>query len=48
MVTLRGAGWGHGAGLCQIGALGMGLTGHDVDTICRHYYPNADLETAYL
>ena len=47
-VTLRGAGWGHGAGLCQIGALGMGLTGHDVDTICRHYYPNADLETAYL
>ena len=47
-LTLRGAGWGHGAGLCQIGALGMGLTGHDVDTICRHYYPNADLETAYL
>ncbi len=47
-VTLRGAGWGHGAGLCQIGALGMGLTGHDVDAICRHYYPNADLQTAYL
>lgn len=47
-VTLRGAGWGHGAGLCQIGALGMGLTGHDVDAICRHYYPQADLESAYL
>ncbi len=46
-VTLRGAGWGHGAGLCQIGALGMGLTGHDVDAICRHYYPQAELQAAY-
>jgi SpoIID/LytB domain protein len=46
-VTLRGAGWGHGAGLCQIGALGMGLTGHDVDTICQHYYPDAVLEAVY-
>ena len=46
-VTLRGAGWGHGAGLCQIGALGMGLAGHDAKTICLHYYPDATLEQAY-
>ncbi len=46
-VTLRGAGWGHGAGLCQIGALGMGLTGHDVDAICQHYYPDAELQAVY-
>ncbi len=46
-VTLRGAGWGHGAGLCQIGALGMALTGKDLQAICSHYYPNAKLETIY-
>ena len=46
-VTLRGAGWGHGAGLCQIGALGMGLAGHDVDAICGHYYPQATLQAVY-
>ncbi len=46
-VTLRGAGWGHGAGLCQIGALGMALCGHDAAEICLHYYPDAHLETAY-
>lgn len=46
-VKLRGAGWGHGAGLCQIGALGMGLTGHDVDTICLHYYPDTILQAVY-
>jgi stage II sporulation protein D len=46
-VNLRGAGWGHGAGLCQIGALGMGLTGHDVDAICQHYYPQATLVAVY-
>lgn len=46
-VRIRGAGWGHGAGLCQIGALGMGLCGHDVDTICSHYYPDATLQAVY-
>lgn len=46
-VTLRGAGWGHGAGLCQIGALGMALTGKNVDEICAHYYPKTDLKQAY-
>ena len=46
-VTLRGAGWGHGAGLCQIGALGMGLTGKSVNEICLHYYPKAELRQVY-
>lgn len=46
-VTLRGAGWGHGAGLCQIGALGMALSGIDYRAICRHYYPASTLRTVY-
>ncbi len=46
-ITLRGAGWGHGVGLCQIGALGMALGGADYQQICRHYYPNADLAHVY-
>ncbi|MBU0616114.1 MAG: SpoIID/LytB domain-containing protein, partial [Planctomycetes bacterium] len=46
-VTLRGAGWGHGVGMCQIGALGMALQGIDYGTICRHYYPEAQLTAVY-
>ncbi len=46
-LTLRGAGWGHGVGLCQIGALGMALAGHDCAEICRHYYPLAHSTTVY-
>ena len=46
-VTLRGAGWGHGVGLCQIGALGMALSGIDFKAICRHYYPVARLDAVY-
>ena len=46
-ITLRGAGWGHGVGMCQIGALGMALCGIDYETICRHYYPKAELATVY-
>ena len=46
-ITLRGAGWGHGVGLCQIGALGMALSGHDYAAICRHYYPSARLASVY-
>lgn len=46
-VTLRGAGWGHGAGLCQIGALGMALRGHDAETILRHYFPGSTLQALY-
>ncbi len=45
--TLRGAGWGHGVGLCQIGALGMALSGSEFAAICRHYYPETSLQEVY-
>jgi len=44
---LHGAGWGHGVGLCQIGAAVMGEKGHKYDTILLHYYPNAKIEKKY-
>lgn len=45
--TLRGAGWGHGVGLCQIGAAVMGARGCDYRTILMHYFPGAELNTIY-
>lgn len=45
--VLRGAGWGHGVGLCQIGAAMMGAKGYDYTAILRHYYPGATLRTLY-
>jgi SpoIID/LytB domain protein len=45
--TLRGAGWGHGAGLCQIGALGMSLRGISHEKIVLHYFPGAQLRKLY-
>ena len=44
---LHGAGWGHGVGLCQIGAAAMGSRGYDYKTILAHYYPNSKIETIY-
>ena len=44
---LSGAGWGHGVGLCQIGAAMMGEKGYDYKAILRHYYPKAALRTLY-
>ena len=38
-----GKGWGHGAGMCQIGALGMALSGKSSDDILKHYFPAATL-----
>jgi SpoIID/LytB domain protein len=46
-ITLVGAGWGHGAGLCQIGALGMSICGHDFKKIVRQYFPEAELRKLY-
>lgn len=40
---LRGKGWGHGVGLCQIGAARMALEGHTAPDILRFYYPNSTL-----
>lgn len=43
----RGAGWGHGAGLCQIGALGMSLKGYSTEEILAHYYPGSTYVKIY-
>ena len=40
--TLRGAGWGHGVGMCQMGAINMSLAGHTCEEILAHYYPGAE------
>ena len=42
-----GCGWGHGVGLCQIGAAVMGEKGYNYDQILAHYYPGADLKELY-
>lgn len=41
MVTITGKGWGHGVGLCQIGAAVMAAKGYDYRSILEHYYPGA-------
>ena len=42
--VLRGRGWGHGVGLCQIGAAVMAARGYDYRSILQHYYPGTDVE----
>ncbi len=44
---LVGGGWGHGAGYCQIGAVGMALKGHTTQEIVYHYFPDSKLEQIY-
>jgi len=44
---LHGAGWGHGVGLCQIGAAVMGAKGYKYDEILMHYFKGARLERKY-
>lgn len=45
--VLTGAGWGHGVGLCQIGAAVMGAKGFKYDEILRHYFKGAKIEKLY-
>ena len=45
--VLHGAGWGHGVGLCQIGAAVMGEQGYAYDAILLHYYRNAEIKKLY-
>ena len=45
--VLRGAGWGHGVGLCQIGAAVMGAQGYDYKRILLHYFVGASIEKRY-
>lgn len=45
--TLIGAGWGHGVGLCQIGAAVMGEKGYRYDEILLHYFKGAEIKKRY-
>lgn len=45
--VLLGSGWGHGVGLCQIGAAVMATKGYKAEQIVKHYFPGAELETLY-
>ncbi|MDG5800265.1 SpoIID/LytB domain-containing protein [Marinilabiliaceae bacterium ANBcel2] len=45
--TLKGAGWGHGVGLCQIGAAVMGSKGYSYNEILNHYFKGASLTQKY-
>ncbi len=44
---LYGAGWGHGVGMCQIGAAVMAARGMDAETILAHYYRQSELAKLY-
>ncbi len=45
--VLTGAGWGHGVGLCQIGAAVMGEKGYSYKEILSHYFKEAELKKQY-
>lgn len=45
--VLKGAGWGHGVGLCQIGAAVMGAKGIDYKEILLHYFIGAEIKNLY-
>jgi stage II sporulation protein D len=45
--TLRGAGWGHGIGLCQIGAAVMASNGFSADHILKHYFKGVEIKQLY-
>jgi stage II sporulation protein D len=45
--TFRGRGWGHGVGLCQVGAYGMARAGRSFEEILKTYYQGVELRKAY-
>ncbi len=45
--VFRGAGWGHGVGMCQTGAIGRAEAGQDYRAILRHYYNGAEVSPLY-
>ncbi|MBR1447074.1 MAG: DUF4922 domain-containing protein, partial [Alloprevotella sp.] len=45
--VLHGAGWGHGVGLCQIGAAAMAAEGKTYEEILTHYYHHANIQKVY-
>ncbi|HOE63534.1 MAG TPA: SpoIID/LytB domain-containing protein [Candidatus Sumerlaeota bacterium] len=44
---IRGAGWGHGVGMCQTGAIAMAHSGKNFREILAHYYPTSRVESVY-
>jgi stage II sporulation protein D len=46
-VVASGGGWGHGIGMCQVGAMGRARAGQDYRVILRTYYPGTDLRRLY-
>lgn len=46
-IWLKGGGWGHGVGICQVGAAVMGEEGYNYNQILDHYYNNTAIETLY-
>jgi stage II sporulation protein D len=45
--TFDGRGWGHGIGLCQVGAFGMARAGHSFEEILKTYYQGVEIRKAY-
>jgi SpoIID/LytB domain protein len=45
--VFRGAGWGHGVGLCQIGAAFMATQGFSAEEILKHYFPGTEIQRIY-
>ena len=43
----RGRGWGHGVGMCQVGAIGMAEADHNAEQILGHYYRGAVIRAVY-
>ncbi len=46
-ITLSGAGWGHGAGMCQVGAAHMAVKGKTYQEILNHYYRKSTISRCY-
>jgi stage II sporulation protein D len=46
-MSFFGNGWGHGVGLCQVGAYGMALDGATAEEILRTYYTGIELERVF-
>ncbi len=46
-IVAEGGGYGHGIGMCQMGAIGMAEQGYKYDKILKHYYRGIDLKRAY-
>ena len=46
-ISFDGAGFGHGVGMCQTGAIGMAAKGHDPESILKHYYQGISIKGLY-